>query len=93
MGRYKTKTLTVPFPPVPIDPDVQRVVPHYTRSNKPVINVRPAYLLAPEPDSVRESIKDLTADIGDVLTVALYPDTGPRFLKQRYGRGNRPQSN
>jgi pyruvate carboxylase subunit B len=73
-------------PPAPIDPDVARMVLNYTRSNKPVIDCRPADLLAPELDRVRESIKEFTDDIGDVLTVALYPDTGLRFVKQKYGR-------
>jgi len=43
-------------------------------------------LLEPELDRVRESIKDFTQDIGDILTVTLYPNTGLRFVMQKYGR-------
>ncbi|MFC2021876.1 hypothetical protein ACFLTR_01490 [Chloroflexota bacterium] len=32
-------------------------------------------LLEPELERVRESIKDFTQDIGDILTVTLYPKT------------------
>ncbi|MFH0768712.1 MAG: pyruvate carboxylase subunit B [Chloroflexota bacterium] len=75
-------------PPAPIDPDVQRKVLNYIKRDKPIINCRPADLLEPELDRVRESIKDFTQDIGDILTVALYPDTGLRFVMQKYGRKN-----
>jgi pyruvate carboxylase subunit B len=74
-------------PPAPIDPQVQRTVLNYTKGSKPIINCRPADLLKPELDRVRESIKDFTQDIGDILTVALYPDTGLNFVMQKYGQG------
>jgi pyruvate carboxylase subunit B len=73
-------------PPAPIDPDVQRTVLNYTKKDKPIIETRPADLLEPELDRVRNSIKEFTQDIGDVLTVTLYPDTGLRFIRQKYGR-------
>ena len=53
-------------------------------SQKP-IDCRPADLLEPELDKARESVKDFTQDIGDVLTAAIYPITGLRFLKWKYG--------
>ncbi len=94
VGRYKLVPTQVMdycrglygHPPVPIDPDVQEVVLNYTKSDKPIINSRPADLLEPELDIARESIKDFTQDIGDILTVALYPNTGLRFVMQKYGR-------
>ena len=73
-------------PPASIDPDVQRKVLNYIKSNKPIINCRPADLIEPELERVRESIKDFTEDIGDILTVTLYPETGRRFIMQKYGR-------
>lgn len=73
-------------PPAPIDPDVQRTVLNYIKRDRPIINCRPADLLEPELDRVRESIKDFTQDIGDILTVTLYPNTGLRFVMQKYGR-------
>ena len=30
-------------------------------------------------------VKDITDDIGDVITAAIYPITGLRFLKWKYG--------
>ncbi|MFC2016765.1 pyruvate carboxylase subunit B [Chloroflexota bacterium] len=72
-------------PPAPIDPDVQRTILKYIKRDKPIINCRPADLLEPELERVRESIKDFTQDIGDILTVTLYPETGLRFLMQKYG--------
>ena len=73
-------------PPAPIDPDVQRTVLNYIKRDRPIIYCRPADLLEPELDRVRESIKDFTQDIGDILTVTLYPNTGLRFVMQKYGR-------
>lgn len=71
--------------PAPIDPDIQKVVlKHYERGKIP-ITCRPADLLEPELDKAREAVKDITRDIGDVLTSALYPITGPRFLRWKYG--------
>jgi len=71
--------------PVPIDSEVQKVVlKHYKRGQTPV-TCRPADLIEPELDKAREAIKDFTQDIGDVLIGALYPITGLRFLKWKYG--------
>lgn len=72
--------------PAPIDPDVQRIVLNYTKRDKPIINCRLADLLEPELDKVQESIKDFTQDIGEILNVTLYSDTGLRFIMQNYGR-------
>ncbi len=72
-------------PPAPIDPEVQKIVlKHYKRGQTPV-TCRPADLLEPELDKAREAVKDFTQDIGDVLTAAIYPITGLRFLKWKYG--------
>jgi len=71
--------------PAPIDPEVQKIVlKHYKRGQTPV-TCRPADLFEPELDRAREAIKDFTQDIGDVLIKALYPITGLRFLKWKYG--------
>ena len=72
-------------PPAPIDPEVQKIVlKRYERGETP-ITCRPADLLEPELDKAKEATKDITQDIGDVLTYALYPTTGLRFLKWKYG--------
>jgi len=48
-----------------------------------IITERPADLLAPEMDSLRESSKDLAESDEDVLTFAMFTDIGREFLEQR----------
>ncbi|MBM3155266.1 MAG: pyruvate carboxylase subunit B [Chloroflexi bacterium] len=72
-------------PPAPIDPEVQKkVLKGYERGEKPITG-RPADILEPELEKAREATKDIAKDIGDVLIYALYPTTGMRFLKWKYG--------
>jgi len=56
----------------------------YPRGEKPII-CRAADMLEPELDKAKEATKDIAKDIGDVLIYALYPTTGMRFLKWKYG--------
>ncbi len=71
--------------PVPIDPEVQKkALKDYPRGEEPFTG-RPADILEPELDKAREEIGDLAKDIDDVLIYALYPTTGKRFLKWKYG--------
>ena len=92
-GRYKlisTQVMDYCYglygrPPAPIDPEVQKLVlKHYKRGQTP-ITCRPADMIEPELDKAREAVKDFTQDIGDVLIAAIYPITGLRFLKWKYG--------
>jgi pyruvate carboxylase subunit B len=72
-------------PPAPIDPEVQKkALKGYPRGEKP-ITTRAADMLEPELDKAKEATKDIAKDIGDVLIYALYPTTGMRFLKWKYG--------
>ncbi len=72
-------------PPAPIDPEVQRIVlSGYEKGNQP-ITCRPADILEPELGKAKEATKDIAKDIGDVLIYALYPTTGMRFLRWKYG--------
>ncbi len=72
-------------PPTPIDPEVQKIaLKHYERGQTP-ITCRAADVLEPELDKAKEATKDIARDIGDVLIYALYPTTGMRFLKWKYG--------
>jgi len=92
-GRYKlisTQVMDYCYglygkPPAPIDPEVQKIVLKYYKRGQTPVTCRPADLLEPELDSAREAVKDFTQDIGDVLTAAIYPITGLRFLKWKYG--------
>jgi pyruvate carboxylase subunit B len=92
-GRYKMVSKEVKDyvyglygkPPVPIDPEVQKIVlKGYERGEKP-ITCRPADVLEPELEKAKEATKGIAKDIGDVLVYALYPTTGMRFLKWKYG--------
>ena len=72
-------------PPVPIAPEVMEKVFKYYKKTANVIDCRPADLLKPEMDAARDSVKDFTSDIGDILIAAIYPITGLAFLKKKYG--------
>ena len=51
---------------------------------------RPGDAIEPELGSAKEAIADLTSDIDDVLTYALYPQTGERFLRIKHGIDQAP---
>jgi len=71
---------------VPINPDVQKkALKGYSRGEKP-ITARAASVLAPELEKAKEATKGLAKDIDDVLIYALYPVTGLKFLKWKYGK-------
>ncbi|MBP1698743.1 MAG: pyruvate carboxyl transferase subunit, partial [Deltaproteobacteria bacterium] len=93
MGRYKmiakeVKDLCYGLygkTPRPIDPEVQKkALKGYSRGSEP-ITCRAADVLEPEMENAKEATKDIAKDIGDVLTYALYPQTGMQFLKWKYG--------
>ncbi|MFO7965199.1 MAG: pyruvate carboxylase subunit B [Desulfobacterales bacterium] len=76
---------------VPINPEVQKkALKGYPRGEEP-ITCRPAEVLEPELPKAREEVKDLAADIDDVLIYALYPVTGKKFLKWKYGKEEPPE--
>ena len=71
--------------PAPIDPEVQKIVlKGYDKGDKP-ITCRPGDILKPEMEAAKEATKAIAKDIGDVLVYALYPTTGLRYLKWKYG--------
>lgn len=86
-GRYKTITNEVKLylkgrygkAPGPVDEDVRR----QAIGNEEVIDIRPAELLPPELDRLRNEIGDLALSEEDVLTYAMFPDIGRDFLQQR----------
>ncbi|APV44588.1 pyruvate carboxylase subunit B [Dehalogenimonas formicexedens] len=92
-GRYKVISAQVKDyfyglygrPPMPVDPEIQKLaLKGYERGETP-ITVRPADVLKPELEAAREATEGIAKDIGDVLTYALYPQVGLRFLKWKYG--------
>jgi oxaloacetate decarboxylase alpha subunit/pyruvate carboxylase subunit B len=75
---------------VPIDKEVQKkALKNYSRGNKP-IEVRPAEVLEPELEKAKDETRGLAVDLDDVLIYALYPVTGKRFLKWKYGKDEPP---
>ncbi|MFF7707312.1 sodium-extruding oxaloacetate decarboxylase subunit alpha [Pseudomonas sp. NPDC007930] len=48
-----------------------------------IIDVRPADLLKPEMDKLRADIGELAQSEEDVLTFAMFPDIGRKFLEER----------
>ena len=78
--------------PQPIDPEVQKkALKGYQRGSEP-ITCRAADVLEPEMEKAKEATKDIAKDRGDVLTYALYPQTGLQFLKWKYGLEQPPAS-
>jgi oxaloacetate decarboxylase alpha subunit/pyruvate carboxylase subunit B len=76
--------------PVPINPDLQKkALKGYSRGEMP-ITCRPAEVLEPELEKAKEDVKGLAVDLDDVLTYALYPITGKRFLKWKYDKEEPP---
>ena len=85
--RYKTITNEVKHylqgrygsPPGEVSPQVR----HMAIGNEEVIDCRPADLLKPEMDALRQEVGDLARSEEDVLTYAMFPDVGLEFLRQR----------
>jgi pyruvate carboxylase subunit B len=65
--------------PAPVDPDLQK---RAIGSEEP-IDCRPADLLKPELEHLREEIGQLALNDRDVLSYAMFPEVGKQFLEQR----------
>lgn len=92
-GRYKMITGAVRdyvegkfgTPPGEIAPDLyEKVLGDGERVSAPLD-------LPPEMDAAREAVKHITDDIQDVLTYALYPSTGMKFLRIKHGLDPMPE--
>jgi biotin carboxyl carrier protein len=78
--------------PAGVDPEVQKkALKGYPRGEEPMSG-RPGAILEPELEAAKEAVKDITTDIDDVLIYALYPVTGKKFLKWKYGQETPPES-
>ncbi len=75
----------------PINKEVQKkALKDYPRGSTP-ITVRPGEILEPELPKVKKEVEGLAKDLDDILIVALYPVTGKRFLKWKYGLEKPPK--
>ncbi|TET50704.1 MAG: pyruvate carboxylase subunit B [Dehalococcoidia bacterium] len=71
--------------PAPIDKEIQKMVlKGYERGEEP-IECRAADILEPELEEATKESQEFAKNTQDVLTYALYPTTGSRFLKHKYG--------
>ncbi|MBM2827124.1 MAG: pyruvate carboxyl transferase subunit, partial [Dehalococcoidia bacterium] len=71
-------------PPMPIDPEVQKIaLKGYERGEEP-ITCRPADILDPEMELAADATKEISQTLEDQLIYALYPTTGMRFLRWKY---------
>ncbi len=69
----------------PINPEVQKkALKDYPKGDKPITD-RPGAILEPELEQAQKEISGLAKDIDDEVLYALYPVTGKRFLKWKYG--------
>ncbi len=77
---------------VPIDPEVQKkALKGYERGEEP-ITCRPAEVLEPELEKAKAEIGDLAVDTDDLVLYAIYPVTGKKFLKWKYGKEEPPKA-
>jgi pyruvate carboxylase subunit B len=77
---------------VPIDPQVQqKALKGYARGEEP-ITCRPAEVLEPELEKAKAEIGDLAVDLDDLITYAMFPVTGKKFLQWKYGLEDPPES-
>lgn len=92
-GRYKIISTQVKDymyglygrPPAPIDPELRKkALAGYDKGEEPITE-RPADQLEPELAKAEAATSGLAKDRKDVITYALYPITGMRFLKWKYG--------
>src|SRR5210317_983756 len=76
---------------VPINPEVQKkALKDYPRGEEP-ITCRPAEVIEPELAKAQEESKGLARDLDDEMLYALYPVTGIKFLKWKYGKEEPPE--
>ncbi|TWI74188.1 pyruvate carboxylase subunit B [Desulfobotulus alkaliphilus] len=78
-------------PPGPLDAALRKkALEGHPRGVRP-LRERPGEALKPELPGVREELRGLAADIEDELLCALFPVTGKRFLRWKYGKETPPE--
>jgi pyruvate carboxylase subunit B len=71
--------------PAPIDKEIQEMVLKGYEKGEMPIKCRAADILKPELEKATKESQEFARNIQDVLTYALFPTTGSRFLKYKYG--------
>ncbi len=88
MGRYKMVAKEIKdylhgkygASPAPVDPEIAKQIV----GDDEVITCRPADLLAPEFEGLKEKYKDIAKSDEDVLSLALFEAVATDFLKKKY---------
>ena len=75
---------------IPINPEVQKKALKGYKRGEEAITCRPAEVLEPELAKAKEETKGLAMDLDDQLLYAIYPVTGKKFLKWKYGKEEPP---
>ena len=72
--------------PAPMDPSVVKAaLKDYRRGQEPMVDGS-SEQVEPEMEQARQAISGISTDTDDVLTYALYPTTGLRFIKIKHGQ-------
>lgn len=74
----------------PIDAEVRaKALNNYPRGQEPITD-RPGNILEPEFGKIQKEVEGLAQTIEDEVVCALYPVTGKRYLKWKYGKEEVP---
>ncbi|MGE5381707.1 MAG: acetyl-CoA carboxylase biotin carboxyl carrier protein [Methylocystaceae bacterium] len=65
--------------PVPIKDEIRKVI----IGDEPVITSRPADLLEPAWEKAKKEMQDISEDVDDILTYALFPQVALKFFEHR----------
>ena len=77
-------------PPAQLDPEVRSIALRGDARESRTVSGKPSDLLEPEMEQAAEKISEFSDDVEDVLTYALFPSTGMRFLRRKHGLDPRP---
>ena len=78
-------------PPSPMDPDVHEKALAGMDEDKTEIVGRPKAWSEPELPSAKQDIEGISTDLDDILTYALYPQTGRKWLRIKHGLDPMPE--
>lgn len=78
-------------PPSPMDPDVRKKALAGMDGDQTEIVGRPEAWGEPELPSAAREIEGISSDIDDILTYALYPQTGRKWLRIKHGLDPMPE--
>lgn len=68
--------------PVKIDEEIKKLI----IGNEEIFDGRPADLIKPEYEKIKEECKDVAKTEEDILTYAMFPQVARTFLNEKYGK-------